>query len=431
MRRFVSRGLGVTLIDRNNYHTFFPLLYQVAAAELGPSEIAYPVRSLFRRHPLVEFRRARVHGIDLDSHIVEAHESRLAYDYLVIALGSVPNYFGVEGAARHAFPLRTMDDAVPLRYHVLDCFERAAHMMDESARRALLRFVIVGGGATGVEYAGALAELIHGPLLKDFGGIARDEVEIRLIEGAERLLAGMPPRLQEYAQVRLERRGVQVITGSQVVEVASDRVVSRGTPTDTDPDNDRGNGTDIAPATDGDFDTTSTHTVVWAAGVQGDPAVAGWGLPVGPAGRVPVESTLQVPGHPEVFVVGDLAYLEADGQPLPLVAQVALQQGSIAADNVVRMIGGETPKDFAYKDPGMLAVIGRNAAVAHLWGRSFTGFAAWSLWLVVHLAKLIGFRNRALVLVNWAWNYVFYRRAVRLILPDAKRASGDDTRPLA
>ena len=419
-RRFVSRGLGVTLIDRNNYHTFFPLLYQVAAAELGPSEIAYPVRSLFRKHPLVEFRRVRVHGIDLDAHIVESDGSRLAYDYLVIALGSVPNYFGVEGAARYAFPLRTMDDAVPLRYHVLDCFERAAQMADASARRALLRFVIVGGGATGVEYAGALAELIFGPLLTDFGSIDRDEVDIRLLEGGERLLAGMPPRLQEYARIRLERRGVQVFTGSQVVAVASDRVMTRKTDTETDPANDTGNGTDT--------DSTTTRTVVWAAGVQGDPAVGAWGLPVGPAGRVPVKSTLQVPGHPEVFVAGDLAYVEADGQPLPQIAQVALQQGSMAADNVLRMIKGETPGDFAYRNLGMLAVIGRNAAVAHLWGRSFTGFAAWTLWLAVHVAKLIGFRNRALVLVNWAWNYVFYRRAVRLILPDAK---GADTRPMA
>ena len=422
VRRLVSLGLGVTLIDRNNYHTFFPLLYQVAAAELGPSEIAYPVRSLFRRHPLVEFRRARVHGIDLEARIVEADGSSLAYDYLVIALGSVPNYFGVEGAARHAFPLRTMDDAVPLRYHVLDCFERAAQMTDASKRRALLRFVIVGGGATGVEYAGALAELIYGPLLEDFGSIAREEVEIRLLEGAERLLAGMPSRLQEYARVRLDQRGVQVITGSQVMEVASDRVLSRETDTDAD--------VDIDTDADADADATATHTVVWAAGVQGDPAVGSWGLPVGPAGRVPVQSTLQAPGHPEVFVVGDLAYVEAGGQPLPQVAQVALQQGSMAAENVVRMIRGEAPGDFAYKDLGMLAVIGRNAAVAHLWGRSFTGFAAWSLWLVVHVAKLIGFRNRVLVLVNWAWNYVFFRRAVRLILPDARGETRADKPPI-
>ena len=407
VRRFLSHGIGVTLIDRNNYHTFFPLLYQVAAAELGPSEIAYPIRSLFRRHPLVEFQKANVHIIDLDARTVEADESRLKYDYLVMALGSVPAYFGVEGAARHAFPLRTMDDAIPLRYQILGCFERAAQTADPSARRALLRFVIVGGGATGVEYAGALAELIFGPLLKDFGSIARDEVDVRLLEGGESLLPSMPSRLQEYARVRLERRGVQVLTGSQVVEVASDRVVTR------------------------DTGETATHTVVWAAGVQGDPAVGSWGLPVGPAGLVPVEDTLQVPDHPEVFVVGDLAYLEVDGQALPQVAQVALQQGGVAAENVVRMMGGDAPRAFRYKDLGMLAVIGRNAAVARLWGRSFTGFVAWILWLGVHVAKLIGFRTRVLVLVNWAWNYVFFRRAVRLILPDATGATRADISPMA
>ena len=407
-RRFVSSGLGVTLIDRNNYHTFFPLLYQVAAAELGPSEIAYPVRSLFRRHPLVEFRRANVKSVDLGRRIVEADETRLEYDYLVIAPGSVPNYFGVKGAARNAFPLRTMDDAIPLRYHVLDCFERAAHMADPSVRRSLLRFVIVGGGATGVEYAGALAELIYGPLLQDFGSIDRDEVEIRLLEGGERLLGGMPVRLQEYARVRLERRGVRVLTGSQVVEVASDRVLTRGNDDPTRPDAGGPNARE-----------TDTQTVVWAAGVQGDPSVGRWGLPVRSDGRVPVESTLQVPGYPEVFVVGDVAYVEAGGEALPQVAQVALQQGSFAAGNVVRMNRGEAPAVFKYKDLGMLAVIGRNAAVASLWGRSFTGFSAWVLWLAVHVAKLIGFRNRMLVLVNWAWNYAFYRRAVRLILPDA------------
>jgi NADH dehydrogenase len=411
VRRFVSHGLGVTLIDRNNYHTFFPLLYQVAAAELGPSEIAYPIRSLFRTAPLVEFRRANVRGIDLGARVVEAGGSSLKYDYLVIAPGSVPNYFGVEGAARHAFPLRTMDDAVPLRYHVLDCFERAAQAADPLVRRSLLRFVIVGGGATGVEYAGALAELIYGPLLKDFGAIAREDVEIQLLEGGQRLLAGMPPRLQEYARVRLERRGVRVRTGSQVVRVDRDRVLSR----------------DSEGSVQGDTNETPTHTVVWAAGVQGDPVVARWGLPVRADGRVAPERTLQVSGHPEVFVVGDLAYLEAEGRALPQVAQVALQQGTTAAENVVRLIAGQTPTDFGYKDLGMLAVIGRNAAVAHLWGRSFTGFAAWALWLVVHVAKLIGFRNRILVLVNWAWNYAFYRRAVRLILPDA-RVLTQDTR---
>ena len=211
------------------------------------------------------------------------------------------------------------------------------------------------------------------------------------------------------------------MTGSEVVEVASDRVVCRACD-DTSP-------RAVDEAAQQSPSDAATHTVVWAAGVQGDPAIGGWGLPVGPAGRVSVQRTLQVPGNPEVFVAGDLAYVAAGGQELPQVAQVALQQGSVAAENVVRMIRGDAPTDFVYKDLGMLAVIGRNAAVANLWGRSFTGFAAWTLWLGVHLVKLMGFRTRVLVLVNWAWNYVFYRRAVRLILPDATGKTSTDKSP--
>ncbi len=395
-KRLLRHRLQVTVLDRNNYHTFFPLLYQVAAAELGPGEIAYPVRSLFRKQSLCVFRRAEVRSIDLEARRLTTEETTIEYDFLVLAPGSVPNFFGVDGAEEHAFPLRTMDDAIPLRYQILDCFERAAQAEDAEARTALLRFAIVGGGHTGVEYAGALAELIYGPLLEDYAEISRDEVEVTLIEGGERLLPGMAPRLQEYAHTRLVKRRVKIRLGSQVQAVGPRRVVT---------------------SVDGDL---ATHTVVWAAGVRGDPTVAAWGLPVGRSGRVPVEETLQVPGHPEVFVVGDLAYLESGGTPLPQVAQVALQQGNAAADNIVRLREGKAPRPFVYRDLGLLAVVGRNAAVAQVWGRTFTGFPAWVLWLTIHLAWLIGFRNRMLVLVNWAWNYVFYRRAVRLILPDAR-----------
>lgn len=206
----------------------------------------------------------------------------------------------------------------------------------------------------------------------------------------------MAPRLQEYAHTRLVKRRVKIRPGSQVQAVGPGRVVT---------------------SADG---ALATHTVVWAAGVRGDPAVGAWGLPVGRSGRVPVEETLQVPGHPEVFVVGDLAYLESGGTPLPQVAQVALQQGAAAADNIVRLRESKAPRPFVYKDLGVLAVVGRNAAVAQVWGRTFTGLPAWVLWLTIHLAWLIGFRNRLLVLVNWAWNYIFYRRAVRLILPDVR-----------
>jgi len=395
-KRLLSHRLPVTVVDRNNYHTFFPLLYQVAAAELGPGEIAYPVRSVFRKQSLCVFRRAEVRWVDLEAKRLTTEDGTIDYDYLVLAPGSVPNFFGVDGAEEHAFPLRTMDDAIPLRYHVLDCFERAAQAGDAEARTALLRFVIVGGGHTGVEFAGALAELIYGPLLEDYAEISRDEVEVRLIEGGAHLLPGMAPRLQEYAHTRLVKRRVKIRLGAQVQAVDPGRVVT---------------------SADG---ALATHTVVWAAGVRGDPAVGAWGLPIGRAGRVPVEETLQVPGHPEVFVVGDLAYLESGGTPLPQVAQVALQQGATAADNIVRLRERKAPRPFVYKDLGVLAVVGRNAAVAQVWGRTFTGLPAWVLWLTIHLAWLIGFRNRLLVLVNWAWNYIFYRRAVRLILPNAR-----------
>ncbi len=398
-RRFVRHRLAVTVLDRNNYHTFFPLLYQVAAAELSPGEIAYPIRSLFRREPLVDFRKIELVALDLAERQIGTEGGSLGYDYLVLAPGSVPNFFGVEGAASYSFPLRTMDDAIPLRYHVLACFERAAQSSNREERRALLRFAIVGGGHTGVEYAGALAELIYGPLLKDYRGISPDDVDVTLLEGGERLLPGMSRRLQDYACTRLEKRGVTVRTGSRVLAVRPDAAVTSG------------------------HGELPTHTVVWAAGVQGDPMAVRWGLPSGPSGRVPVDPTLQVPGYPEVFVVGDLAYLEADGTPLPQVAQVALQQGRTAADSVARILEGKAPVTFVYKDLGVLAVVGRNAAVADVWGRSFTGLSAWVLWLTIHLAWLIGFRNRALVLVNWAWNYVFYRRAVRLILPEATKGS--------
>ena len=396
-RRLVRHGLAVTLLDRNNYHTFFPLLYQVAAAELSPGEIAYPIRSVFRKEPLVEVRKAELKGLDLGARSVVTDIGTLSYDYLVLAPGSVPNFFGVEGASDHAFPLRTMDDAIPLRYQVLACFERAAQISDSDERRALLRFAIVGGGHTGVEYAGALAELIYGPLLKDYPEISLAEVDVTLLEGGERLLPGMPQRLQDYARIRLEKRGVNVRLGLRVTAVSQDMVRT---------------------TTEGEL---PTRTVVWAAGVQGDPIAHLWGFTTGPSGRIPVEPTLQVPDHPEVFVVGDLAYLEAGGSPLPQVAQVALQQGGTAADNIARIVGGREPRPFGYKDLGVLAVVGRNAAVANVWGKSFTGLSAWVLWLTIHLAWLIGFRNRALVLVNWAWNYVFYRRAVRLILPEAAK----------
>lgn len=394
---WVARGLArrpvrVTLIDRNNYHTFFPLLYQVAAAELVPSDIAHPVRSIFRRAHNVHVRMAQMTGLDIDGRAILTDVGRIEYDYLVLALGSEPSFFGVPGAAEHAFPLRWMADAVPLRHHVLTRFG-AAMTADPQRRARLLTFVVVGGGPTGVEYAGALSELIFGPLLKDFPGIRRDEVRVELVEASGRLLGGMPEKLSTYARERLGRRRVRVRVGTAVEAVERDAVRLGG------------------------GETLPTETVVWTAGVRGDPRVAEWGLPVARGGRVPVTEHLCMEAHPEVFVVGDLAYLEDDGKPLPQVAQVAIQQGRRAAANLRARIAGRPEKPFVYRDPGMLAVIGRNAAVAHVFGLAFRGLTAWLLWLGIHVTWLIGFHNRALVLLNWGWNYVRYRRAVRLILP--------------
>lgn len=392
-RALERHDVDVLLIDRNNYHTFFPLLYQVAASELGPAEIAYPVRSILRGAGNIQFRVSEVHGVDLEAKEIVTEDDRLGYDYLILALGSEPNFFGVEGAAEHAFPLRWMSQAIPLRHHVLSCFERAARTSDPDERRRALAFAVVGGGATGVEFSGALAELIFGPLLADFPCLSIDEVTVHLLEGGDRLLAGMPENLGAYALRRLALRKVRTRFGASVTRVTEQGVTLA-------------DGSEIA-----------TETVVWTAGVMGNPKVPEWGLPVGLGGRVTVEPTLQVPGYPDVFVVGDLAYFEHNGRPGPQVAPVAIQQARAAAANVARLSEGLDPRPFRFKDPGMLAVIGRNAAVAVLFGRSFKGLSAWLLWLFIHIAKLIGFRNRLLVLVNWGWNYTFFRRSARLILP--------------
>lgn len=392
-RHLARAPADVLLIDRNNFHTFLPLLYQVAAAELEAPAIVYPVRAILRRLPNVDFAMAEVAGLDLDGRRVLTENGPIPYDYLVVATGSATHYFNVPGAQEHAFPLKTLQQAIALRNHIVARFERAAQEADPARQRRALTFVIVGGGATGVEFAGALAELIHGPLRRDYPRLDLSEVSVIVVEATDSLLAGLPAKLGRYAARRLRKMGIAVRLGAPVTRVRRDAV-------------ELADGTAIA-----------TETVVWTAGVRGDPAAERWGLPAGRGGRVPVQPTLQVPAHPEVYVIGDLAYLEDGGAPLPMVAPVATQQGRHVARNILRQISGRPPEPFAYRDPGMLATIGRNAAVAHLRGFALTGFPAWVLWLAIHIVKLIGFRNRLVVLINWAWDYLFYERAVRLVLP--------------
>ena len=391
--QFKRAAVDVVLIDAQAYHTFYPLLYQVGAAELGPTSITHPIRSILRGSG-VTYRRGRVVHVDPEQReLTLADGAKVEYDRLVLAMGSVSNPFGVEGVEEHAYPMRTMPEALRLRRHILDCFEAASSEPDLEVRRSLLTFVVVGGGATGVEYAGALAELVRGALHPDYPGISRREPQVVLMEAGPRLLPGMAERLGAYADERLRDRGVDIRFGAKVAKVSADgvRLVS---------------GSEV-----------QARSVVWTAGIRGDPVVAGWGLPMASGGRVAVEPTLQVVDHPEIYAVGDLAYVEAGDGPLPQVAQTAMQQGEHAARNVIRSLRREEQEAFKYRDLGMMAVIGRNAAVAEISGRKFTGWIAWALWLAIHLLKLIGFRNRALVMVNWAWNYLTFPRSVRLVVP--------------
>ncbi len=390
LSRFPVEGV---LLDRNNYHTFLPLLYQVAAAELEPEAIVYPVRSILRQVPNIRFVMAEVQEIDLHTRVIKTAKQTIPYDFLILSTGSTSHFFGVPGADEYAFPLKTLEDGITLRNHILCCFERAAQESDAERRKQMLTFTILGGGPTGVEFAGALAELIHGPMTKDYPALDFCQAQVILLEAADDLLSSLPEELRVYALARLRKMGVEVRLQSIANQITPESVHLK------------------------DGSIIPTETVVWTAGVRGDPLASVWGLPTVRNGRVVVQPTLQATNHPEVYIIGDLAYQEQDGSPLPLIAPVAIQQGVAAAQNIARQVAGQSPVPFHYWDRGAMVTIGRNAAVARLGGRTFTGFLAWVVWLGVHIFNLIGFRNRLFVLINWAWDYVFYERGVRLILP--------------
>ena len=401
-RALAHAPADIVVIDRNNYHTFFPLLYQVGAAELEPEGIAYPVRNIFRKLPNVLFCLADVNQVDLAAKTIEAEERKIRYDYLILALGSTSQFFNILGAAEHTFSLKTLEEGVTLRNHVLHCFERATREDDSQHRQRLLTFTIIGGGPTGVEFAGALTELVRGPLKKDYPTLDLSQVRILLIEATDHLLLGQPQDLGDYAFRRLQEMGVQIQLHSRVSQVTPESVHLK------------------------DDTPISTETAIWTAGVGGDGAVQNWGLPLTPNNQVTVRPTLQVPNYPEVYVIGDLAHVEQDGRPLPMIAPVAIQEGVTASGNILRQMKGQSALPFHYHDRGTLITIGRNAAAAHIWGQAFTGFVAWVIWLSVHIFNLIGFRNRLIVLINWAWDYFFFERGVRLIFPS--KAKGVTTK---
>ena len=384
----------VVLLDRNNYHLFQPLLYQVATAGLEPEEIAKPARAILRGQKNFDFRMVDVTRVDFAAKRLETSAGPISYDFLVLAPGGETNFFGLESMQRHGLGLKDIPDAIEIRNHVLTCFEQAMLEPDAEQRRALLTFIVVGGGPTGVEMAGALSELIRLVLVKDYPRLNIKDVRILLLEATDKLLAALPERLREAAVKTLWRKWIDVRFGAQVADYDGKQI--------------RLKSGEVIPA----------QTVIWAAGVRASSLNATLGIAPGRQGRIPVEPTLQVPGHPEVFIIGDAAYREQDGEPLPMVAPVAIQMGQAVARNITRQLRGQPLEPFRYRDQGTLATIGRNAAVANVYGVKATGFVAWVMWLGIHIIQLIGFRNKLLVLINWAWDYFFYERAARLITRD-------------
>ncbi|MBV9865661.1 MAG: NAD(P)/FAD-dependent oxidoreductase [Abitibacteriaceae bacterium] len=386
-----GKGLDVLVLDRQNFHLFQPLLYQVATAMLGQESIAHSIRSIIRHYKGVHFEMAEVQGIDLDKKQVITATASIPYDYLVIATGSVTNFFGNEEVKKHAFDLKQLDDAVTLRNHVLSVFERAVKEPDPKVREALMTFVIVGGGPTGTEFAGSLSELTHHVLTKDYPELPVQNSKIILLEASEHVLGPFPKKLQEYAKRRLQRMGVTVRLKTPVSGATFDRVFLK-------------DGGEI-PA----------YTLFWSAGVQAAPLSGVLPVPKGRGGRIVVQPDLSLKEHPEVFVIGDMAHLEQDGTPLPMLAPVAMQEGEYVAKAIVQREQGGQIKPFRYWDKGTMAVIGRSSAVANVGPLKLMGFFAWLAWLGLHLFYLIGFRNRVLTAIDWAFDYLFFDRQVRLI----------------
>ncbi len=384
----------VILLDRNNYHLFQPLLYQVATAGLSPNDIAYPVRSIFRKQRNLEFHMADVTSINFNLHRLQTATGPVDYDYLILSPGSETNYFGMQSVKRNGYSLKELPDAEAIRNHILRMVEQSTREEDGEKCNALRTFVIVGGGPTGVECAGAISELIRLVLQKDYPALDVSDIHVILLEMTDHLLNGFPNDLGRYAQETLVKKGVEVCCNNAVREYDGQKVLLKSG--------------EVIP----------TNTLIWAAGVKGAELLNTLDIPLAKNGRVQVENTLQLPGQPDVFVIGDAAYLEENGVPLPMMAPVAIQQAKAAAKNISNRMAGRPLEQFQYKNPGMLATIGRNSAVAFVHGIKFHGLVAWFVWLSVHLVWLISFRNRLFVLTDWAWNYFLYESAVRLILPE-------------
>ena len=392
VKALANAPVSIVLVDKNNYHLFQPLLYQVATAGLGPEDISYPLRAILQRQNNTLFHMAEVLDIDFANKTVQTENATISYDYLLIAAGAVTNFFGNKNVEKNAFGLKNLEDSLHLRNHILSMCEMASKEDAADVRRELLTFIVTGGGATGVECIGGIAELLHNVLTRDYPEVDFSESRLLLLEGGDRLLMSMPEDLSAAALAELRHKGVDVRFRAMVADYDGKAVLMS-------------DGTVI-----------TARTLVWGAGVRAAPLIGKLSCETDRLGRAKVLPTLQLPGHPEVFLAGDTVYFEQDGSPLPMVAPVAVQQAQTAAANIVNLINGEQLRSFTYNELGNLATIGRSFAVAHFSKWKFSGFFAWLIWLAVHLIRLIGFRNRFIVTINWAWDYFFYERAIRLIL---------------
>jgi NADH:ubiquinone reductase (H+-translocating) len=398
----------MTLLDRSNHHLFQPLLYQVAMAGLGPNEIAAPIRGVLRHVDNARVLLAEVTGVDLDARRVFTREcAAMDYDFLVLAPGAVNSYFGHADWAHVAPGLKDLDDAIEIRRRVLLAFEAAERETDTVAQRKHLTFVVIGGGPTGVELAGAIAELATFVLARDFRAIKSDATRVVLIEGGPRVLGSFDPDISQRALRSLHEMGVEVLLGARVTEIDAQGVALGA-------------------------DRIDASTVLWAAGVRASPLCERLGLPVDRSGRVRVEVDCSVPGHREVFCIGDAANFTSAGgtEPLPGVSPVAMQQGRFVARAIQRALDKREPGTFEYLDKGSMATIGRRRAVAAIGKLHMSGLLAWLAWLTVHIFYLIDFRNRVVVLFDWAWSYFTYQRGSRLITGHRLEAGAPECAPL-
>ena len=399
-----ASDIEITLVDRRNHHLFQPLLYQVAMAGLSPAEISAPIRSLLSSQRNTRVRQERVHAVKPALRTIEVDSGEIGYDRLIVAAGARHTYFGHDEWEEHAPGLKSLEEATEIRRRVLLAYERAEMETDAAAQKALLTFVVVGGGPTGVELAGALGEMSRFTLAADFRNIDPALARVILIEAGPRILPSFPEAQSRRAMRDLEGLGVQVWTSSAVT------------------------GVDARGVNVGD-ERIRAATTLWAAGVQASPLGRSLGVPLDRQGRVRVEPDLSVPGHPEIFVIGDLARLDdAAGVPLPGMAPVAIQQGRHVARTILRELRGDAREPFRYRDRGQMATIGRSRALCDLGRVRFAGFAAWVVWLVVHIYFLVSFKNRLFVVLQWAWSYLTFRRGARLIVAADWRAAGEGRR---